>query len=182
MSTILFVCKANRFRSPLAAAYFSKKLAIHKDYAITASSAGTYTVDGLPATPEAQKEAEKLGLNLSSHKSRVVTKKIISEADLILVMEYHHKEAISQEFPISSGKIFILTEIAIGFPYDVPDPYRKGESSAGNARGIISIIDQGYEKIIQQVANLPHSKVNFFEKRLLEHVMAEKNYQKTNNQ
>ena len=54
MPTLLFVCTANRFRSPLAAAYAARQLrdaGLPADW--QAASAGTWTPAGLPAHPKA---------------------------------------------------------------------------------------------------------------------------------
>jgi len=158
MPSILFVCTANRFRSPIAAIAFAREVVKRKDdHHLTISSAGTWTVNGLPATDDAQKEAEKYGLNLSLHKSRVITEKILSQADLALVMEHNHKEAITQEFPFSASKVFLLAEAANGLPYDIPDPYGTNEPPDVVAQEIIEMINRGYKKIVDLVLKLEQS-------------------------
>jgi protein-tyrosine phosphatase len=159
MPSILFVCTANRFRSPFAAISFAREVVKRKDdHHLTISSAGTWTVDGLPATTEAQKEADKFGLNLSMHKSRVITEKILSQADLVLVMEHNHQESITQEFPFTANKVFQLAETVNGVPYDIPDPYGTDETPDAVALEIIEMIDRGYEKIVELALKLEDNK------------------------
>lgn len=155
MPSILFICTANRFRSPLAAIFFASEVVKRKDdHHLSISSAGTWTMNNLPATPEVKKEAKKYDLNLSLHKSRVITKEILSQADLVLVMELNHKEAITQEFPSSGKKVFLLSEAADGKTYDIPDPYGTDEPPETVAQEIIKLIDRGYQKIVELALHL----------------------------
>ena len=149
MPSILFVCTANRFRSPLAAIYFAQKVVQRgDDQDFRISSAGTWTVSGEPATSKAVELGKAHDLNLSLHKSRVLTSELLSKADLVLVMESGHQEAIIHEFPAMKNKTLLLTE-AVGFPpADVPDPYSTSEPAVQVANEIISLIDSGYQKII----------------------------------
>ena len=102
MPVILFVCTANRFRSPIAAAYTKRKLQTTDQSADwTVISAGTWTEPGLPAHDKALSAAHALGLDLNSHHTRVVSTAIMATADLIIVMEQGHKEALECEFPAS---------------------------------------------------------------------------------
>ena len=149
MANILFVCTANRFRSPLAALYFARELVRHgDDQDVRVSSAGTWTIPERPATPEVIAFAKSLGLNLSMHKSRVVSKRILSDADLVVVMESGHKESLSNEFPATSDQIYLLSDIIQGVSYDIPDPYTGDEKIEDIANEIIALIDKGYEKFI----------------------------------
>ncbi len=83
MPSVLFVCTANRFRSPLAAGIFKKALAEEErqrasswnigkasDWDVT--SAGLYTVPLLPVLPDVLEAAGQLGIDLSDHRSRPV--------------------------------------------------------------------------------------------------------------
>jgi len=83
MPNVLFVCMANQFRSPLAAALFEKNL---KDENASAgwmvSSAGTWVEQESGAHPAAIHAAKNLGLDLSGHKSREVSADMIAAADL----------------------------------------------------------------------------------------------------
>jgi protein-tyrosine-phosphatase len=120
----------------------------NEPHKIRVSSAGTWTQPGLPATTEAFNIAEKVGLDLSLHQSRMITEEILSEADLILVMDSGHKEAIRHEFPSIAGRVFLLSEVAIGTAFDINDPYLSSEPSRVIAREIFELIDDGYERII----------------------------------
>lgn len=147
MTQILFVCTANRYRSPIAAACFRDQL--HKrneglEWSVL--SAGTWTTDGLPALPEAIQRAKRVGLDLQPHRSRVVTEELLKSADLVLVMENGQKEALQVEFPAQREKIWLLSEAATGLPYDIPDPVTN-PSNVEAASEICVLIYSGFDQI-----------------------------------
>jgi protein-tyrosine-phosphatase len=86
------------------------------------SSAGTWGRDGSAASPfSLQLLVEERGIDLSSHRSRAVTREILDRADLVLVMTRNHKEGVQTEFPDQAGKVYLLSEMA-GPGYDIVDP------------------------------------------------------------
>ncbi len=64
-----------------------------------AASAGSWTMDGRPATQSAILAMAEMGVDIRKHHSRVITEAIMDEAVLILVMTHHHGEALRAEFP-----------------------------------------------------------------------------------
>ena len=111
MHTILFVCTANQFRSPIAAACFSSKLAgVKWGKGWVIQSAGTWASPGAPALPVAIAAARKIDVSLDGHEASLITPQLISTQDLILVMESEHKESLQNEFPIFAKHIFLLSE------------------------------------------------------------------------
>jgi protein-tyrosine-phosphatase len=150
MPSILFVCTANRFRSPLAATYFARQVVRNgDDDNFSISSAGTWATPGQPAMPKLIELAKNFDLNLSYHKSRIVTEEILSQADLILVMETGHKEAITHEFPETADRVFLLTEAVDESPVNIQDPYGPKHASSGEVfREIVNLLDEGYDQII----------------------------------
>lgn len=122
MPSVLFVCTANRFRSPLASAFFRKVLA---DSVVAGTwdvdSAGTWTVPGLPVLPEVSLIARKYGLDLARHRSKPVTGALLAAQDLVIVMETGHREALQHEFPSAAGRIHLLSQIVEERTYDIPD-------------------------------------------------------------
>jgi protein-tyrosine phosphatase len=147
MTSILFVCTANRYRSPIAEACFKKELIEHEmgmDWNVL--SAGTWTKDGLPPVQEAILKAEELGLDIQIHRSQVVTEHLVQRSDLVLVMERGQKEALQVEFRSHRQRIALLTEIVEGTTQDISDPMIDPHNSdAGQI--ICSFIHAGFEKI-----------------------------------
>lgn len=160
MYSILFVCQANRFRSPLAEKLFLLHLiSDNQDQMWHVGSAGTWTSDGLPATKDAINIAKQWGLDLTEHQSRCINQHIIAQFDLTIVMENGQKEALTSEFPILEGKVVLLSEAAGKKAYDIPDPYLKNEKPEFIANEIRMLIDPAYDKIVTWV-NTPDPNRN----------------------
>ncbi|WP_159448835.1 low molecular weight phosphatase family protein [Demequina sp. NBRC 110053] len=80
--SVLIVCRANRCRSPLAAALLSRAA----DGALTVSSAGLL-VSGIGVPDRGVGVAADGGVDVSTHRSRRVTAADLDEADLVLAVD-----------------------------------------------------------------------------------------------
>lgn len=122
MPTVLFVCSANQLRSPLAEVLFRSQL-MHRGLADSwrAASAGVWALEGSPAARSALQMAAARGLDLAAHRARPVTEGMLQQADLVLVMEREHQQAIRSTFPAWAGRIHLLREMA-GEAGEVEDP------------------------------------------------------------
>jgi protein-tyrosine-phosphatase len=150
MNSILFVCTANRYRSPLAATCFQAELMKRgQDKSWIVSSAGTWAMEGYPAMPAAILEARQLGLNIQEHQSRGITADMLQESDLIVVMERGHKEALQVEFKAHGQKVVLLSEVTEGSSYDIPDPVTDPRNTDVGSQ-ICRLIQTGFEKICAQ--------------------------------
>lgn len=96
---ILFVCSGNTCRSPLAEAITRRLLADANRTDVEVSSAGTNAWDGSPASDGALLVGMERGLDLSEHRSRLLTSQIASESDLILVMAHSHLARVKELEP-----------------------------------------------------------------------------------
>ena len=147
MTTILFICTANRYRSPIAAACFRRELAQRQlEQGWEVQSAGTWTQNGLPAMQDAVSYARQFGLDIRDHRSREVTAELMQAADLVLVMEQDHKESLRLEFQSARQKVFLLTEVVAGVAEDIDDPVRFAKSERAVSE-ICTLIQTGFEKI-----------------------------------
>lgn len=156
MPSLLFICTANQFRSPIAAACLLKNIKNPptKGHWIV-ESAGTWTKNGRRAPEITLKVASQLGLDgLDHHLSRQVDQKLLNGFDLIIVMEISQKEAICSEFPSVCGRLYTLSEIVDGIVYDISDPAYSGISSNDVGRELYMLIAKGNEKILQLAENL----------------------------
>ena len=88
---LLFVCTGNTCRSPMAEA-IARELADERGLDVTASSAGTSAWEGAPASDGALLVALEEGLDLSMHRAQVLSRELVTAAELILVMSPHHGE------------------------------------------------------------------------------------------
>ncbi|HLB50397.1 MAG TPA: hypothetical protein VJL59_25520 [Anaerolineales bacterium] len=148
MKSVLFVCTANRCRSPMAAALLKDRVARRgqsDEWAI--ASAGTWAAPNLPATLLAQAEMTRRGLDLTAHRTRVVTADMLKAASLVLVMTRSHRESLCVEFPESAHKVMLLSEL-IGQSFDVEDPVLGAARDYEQcAEEIDQIMEKGFEKM-----------------------------------
>lgn len=151
MPAILFVCTANQFRSPIAAAYFAQKLTTSGSHDTwTVASAGTWATPGLPAHPQAIKTAAAYGLDLKNHRTQEVTGSLLSAFDLVVVMEEGHLQALVTEFPETAGKIVVLGKVASVPGVEIPDPAKTGFSKPEETAALVcSSIQRTFSKLVQ---------------------------------
>ncbi|MCX6053379.1 MAG: hypothetical protein NTZ74_00400 [Chloroflexi bacterium] len=149
MPNILFVCKANRFRSVIAAEYF-RSLLIQKTNSEkwVVGSAGTWAIEGLPPIQQAIGFSRKRGFNIERIRSREVNLEILNGADLILVMTEGQKEALCLEFQSAKDRIFLLSDICTGIIFNIPDPVENQyETSDEVGSEMCDLIEKGFERI-----------------------------------
>jgi protein-tyrosine phosphatase len=113
-------------------------------------SAGVWTEPGNQASENAQMVLKEYwGLDLSAHRSQCVSRDLLHQFDLVLVMELGHKEALQVEFPELASRIYLLYEM-VGLNEEVRDPY--GGTMADyqdTARELDQILTKGIERIIR---------------------------------
>ncbi len=155
MPSILFVCKANQFRSPLAAACFQRILlekGCQDEWQV--NSAGTWAVSGLHVAPEAIRAASTVGIDISAHVTRGIVPSFLENFDLILVMESGQREALLIEFPYLRDRVYLLSEVVEAISYDIPDLRSPQQSPEEIARDLSDLIQRGFPKICQLAASL----------------------------
>jgi protein-tyrosine phosphatase len=127
---ILFVCTANRCRSPMAEALCRGLLARRFQcpeadvtlHGYLIGSAGTAATPGLPATEDAIRTMAELGHDLREHQSRAVTPEMVDHADRVYVMTQRHYESIVGLMQHLGPKIQLLDPSG----KDVQDPIGGG--------------------------------------------------------
>jgi protein-tyrosine phosphatase len=148
MPSLLFVCTANLYRSPLAAAFFSRKLEREGQAAgWLVESAGTWTVPGRRVHPDLLRAARAIGLELGRHLTRQADQELLAWYDLILVMERGHREALQIEFPAIGERVHLLSQVADRLEYDVPDPKSASVPVEEILEQMRSLIERGYLSI-----------------------------------
>lgn len=120
------------------------------------ASAGTWGVDGQPASVHAQTVIREHGSTLDGHIARTVTPDLMQEADLIIVMTQSHRDALAAEFPRARSKIHLLSEFN-GLEYDISDPYGKSfDAYQACAADLEQLIEQGYARVSIWLEGKPH--------------------------
>ncbi len=149
MPHILIVCTANICRSPVGEALLRDLLQKKGLDNWTVSSVGTWVqVERGAANNTIQLMAEQ-GFDLTTHRARMLEKRDLQEADLVLCMESGHVEALKAEFPAYGHKIYLLNEM-IDRSYSIQDPYRQPiEVFRIMVEEIAEVFEKGLDRIIK---------------------------------
>lgn len=146
---ILMVCLGNICRSPLAEGVLASKL--NDDFQI--ESAGTISMhEGKQPDKRSIKIAEKHGIDISSQRSRPITKTDLQKFDKIFCMDLEiYKDVISltsNEEQKQKVSLFLEAAGQHGENIEVPDPYWGDMNDFEN---IFQMIDKASEKIAKQL-------------------------------
>ncbi len=121
---VLFVCRANICRSPMAEAILT---AVTEDrrLAYRGASAGVAALVDEDMAPNARAALEEAGIYAGEHHGRQVSEAMLGEADLVLAMSLRQVETLRRRFGLPAGKVYTLPEYALGTsPAEgIPDPY-----------------------------------------------------------
>lgn len=155
MPAILFVCTANRIRSPLAEHLLRRRLA--KDLT-TASwrveSAGAWAEPDLPALPVARQAGAELGVDLGDHRARHVDDLRLNHYDLILTMERSQRDVLRMEHPEVAERIMTMSEATTGYDYDIADPPGHTAAAVRNtARDLDDLINRGAIRLVRAISS-----------------------------
>lgn len=129
--SMLFLCKGNICRSAYAEGYFQKIARERNLDGKRCSSAGFVVRMPIPSPDLAVQVAGTLGIEMTEHRSTLVTAKMIEDNDLVLVMEHGQALYLRREYPEHASKIFLLPlfdadasrERVPARRYNIPDPY-----------------------------------------------------------
>lgn len=117
-NSILVVCTGNICRSPIGERLLRQQLP-----GKLVTSAGVFGLEGNPADATAQEVARCHGVSLEGHVSRKMTRSMLRDSDLILVMEQEHLHFIATMAPENRGKSLLFGQWLEN--KQIPDPYRK---------------------------------------------------------
>ncbi len=150
IKSVLFVCTGNSCRSVMAEMLLKKYLKAEGKSHIKVSSAGIGAIEGFSPTAETIEVMKEEGIDVKGFKSTKVSKNLIKDADLILVMEPLHKQEVIKAVPEAASKIYLLKEFGLdersfhpeGF--SIPDPIGR---SIENYEYCLEMIKKEIERI-----------------------------------
>ena len=111
---------------------------------IQIASAGLGALVGHDADVTAQDLMKKMDIDLSEHKAQQLNTQLISEYDLILVMEKGHINAVHNIAPSSKGKVHLLGKWS---DFEIPDPYKQPQREFELA---LELIERGIDEWIDK--------------------------------
>jgi protein-tyrosine phosphatase len=131
---ILVVCTGNICRSPMAEVLLQRQLQ-QAGRNTEVRSAGVGALVNYPADTPAVERMQSRGLDLSGHRARQFDSELARWADLILVMDARHRDAVLDIEPAARGKTFLLGHWIGGI--EVPDPYKLSDDVYTQALDLI---------------------------------------------
>ena len=141
-NSVLVVCHGNICRSPVAGALLARELAPR---GIAVHSAGFFGFNR-PAPPEAVAAAERHAINLSDHRSRLVTAAMARGTDLIVVMDPLQRRLLRERYGRSPDGVLVLGDLDPGpiKTRTIRDPVNEKQE----------VFEQVYERIARCVQEL----------------------------
>lgn len=141
--SILFVCTANRVRSPYAEAV-ARRLIVELGLPVQVGSAGFLAPDH-PADRDMAQVARRRGVDLATHRSRQVDQGLLDRSDLIVAMTGQHVIDLVGLAPDAARRMLTLRELAAAVgtaPLDdwAPDAVRRW-ADAPTRRPIQQLLD-----------------------------------------
>jgi protein-tyrosine-phosphatase len=124
ISSLLFVCKGNVFRSAFAAE-FARAALRNKAPNANIESAGMHAIAGRGAEPLAQTVASETGLSLRDHVAQPVSEALIERADAVFVMDYLNAAEFLARFDRHAKKMCLLGSASAGGLGEIADPEGK---------------------------------------------------------
>ena len=104
----------------MAEGILRKKLEDQGAQMTSVKSAGTAAMEGMPASFIGVSVARMHEVNIMTHRSQPVTRKLLDKSDLVLVMGENHIEYFEENYPQYLDKIHLLKQY--GRDDEVEDP------------------------------------------------------------
>jgi protein-tyrosine-phosphatase len=122
---IIVVCTGNTCRSPMGERLLAHALKAEASPLdkLKVISAGVSAAHGQPASPNSVKALNKVSLDLSDHKSRMLSPYLLEDTFAIFAMTESHRDYIEEMYrEIELPPILLFREL-MGDSPEVPDPF-----------------------------------------------------------
>ena len=116
-----FVCYGNICRSPFAESYAQKNI-----NGINFFSAGFHQSEKRPPPRDAVTAAQAFSIDLSAHRSRLLTPQLAQMADLLFVFDRKNLRDMRFSFSDVTAKTFLLSDLCVMENLEVVDPWDYG--------------------------------------------------------
>jgi protein-tyrosine-phosphatase/predicted ATP-grasp superfamily ATP-dependent carboligase len=133
---IVFLCYGNICRSPYASARW-EQMRTDAPWLPRASSAGFHQRPNRTTPARFQAAAAHRGIDLSLHRSTVVSADALEAAGLVVVMDMPNAVAVDRLLPQAIGKTVLLRAVEGGRECEIADPYGQPLPAGGIAYGQI---------------------------------------------
>jgi protein-tyrosine phosphatase len=140
--SLAFVCLGNICRSPFAERLALRRLSLPR----RVTSAGYYPEPGRRSPRSAIAAARRYGVDLGSHRSRVLTPAMLEQADAVFVCDRQNYRAIVAQHPRAGERVHFLGALFEHGPLTITDPF--GGSAAE------------YELVYRQIADAVEAAVS----------------------
>ncbi len=153
-SSILILCYGNICRSPFAEHYWNEQVERRGLDGPRATSAGFFWDQGRHAPERFEQIYHGFGLDLTAHRSRLVTRNQLEAADAILVMDQHNHRDLKSAFPDMIEKTHFLGQFGKGDEIEIEDPY---VSPLPRVREVFNRIAQSLDRLLDLIQQAPLS-------------------------
>lgn len=151
MSEVIIVCFGNVCRSPMGAALLQQALdrRLGDGHEVVVTSAGIGASDGYPPSQGSIRAMQNRGIDIRSHRSRLLTPDWSRRALLVYCMEDYQVERARGMAPDCADRIRTMGE-------DVPDPLGSGQIAYDAvAYKIETLIPGVVEEIVAALGDAP---------------------------
>lgn len=124
--TIITVCTANICRSPMAAALLQHALSAQEEplRSLKVISAGVAAHDGEPVSHNSIQALKKVGLDITGHRSQMITPQMAKEALAIFCMTETHRASIQLHIRPTPKNLYLFREfLPAGEDIEIGDPF-----------------------------------------------------------